>query len=67
LVIEAGMQNAAVVGCLMTTRPRFFFEHDNSGVGMLLQQPVSGGQANNSPADNDDSLTHQVLFRSIVP
>ena len=52
------MQNAAVVAGLVRGEFGFFFEQQNLHLRFCFQQPVRGGQADNTAADNDDVKIH---------
>ena len=50
------MQHAAVVPGLVPADAILFFQHDDSGAGKPLAQPVRSRQAHDAAADNDYSL-----------
>ena len=52
-VINAGMNDAAVVSGLMPRDCVFFFEDGNSAIAERPDRFEGRGQANNSPTDND--------------
>ena len=58
LVVEAGMEDAAVVGALVAAGAGFLFEEGDLGGGVGLEEAVGGGQADDSSADDGDPGGH---------
>src|SRR5688572_29499853 len=54
LVIEARMDNTAIVACLMLGYTIFFFQHQYAGLVISADQLEAGGQAYNATSNNDD-------------
>ena len=52
LVVNSGMNDAAVAACLMEGELGFFFEEKNREPRLTPAQDHRGGKANNAPADN---------------
>ena len=59
LVIEAGVEDAAVVAGLVKANAGFFFENDNLTAGKTGGELEGGGQADDAAADDDEVFEGQ--------
>ena len=53
-VIDPGVNDAAVVSCLVPGHLEFLLQDDDAPVRPLASQPMRGGEADDSPADDGD-------------
>ena len=58
LVVEAGMQDTAVIPGLMGGQLRFLFHEHEAQPRTGLQQPIRSGQPHDTASDNNDVLSH---------
>ena len=66
LVIEAGVEDAAVVACLVFGQGAFFFEQGELDAGPRLLQAQGGCQTNNSTANHQSIVSHY-FTRAALP
>ena len=59
-VVEAGVDDAAVVSGLMAGRGGFLFDEDEPGSGSGLEQFECGGEADDATADDEDIKGHGI-------
>lgn len=57
-VVDAGMDHAAVVPGLVFGQGAFFFQDDQGGAGLALEQFHRGGQADDAAADDAKIINH---------
>ena len=56
LVIQAAMQDAAVMAGLVAAHTGLLFQYGNTRARKALEKAVCGGQTHDAAADDDDSL-----------
>jgi hypothetical protein len=65
-VIEARVQNAAVVSALVTSDDRLFFQHGDARAWKTLAETPSRCKSNNPAPDYNDSLSHSSYHKGHV-
>src|SRR5581483_1124103 len=53
-VVNAGVNNAAIVSALVACDSRLFLDHEQPEFGKRLREVHRGGEADDAPANDDD-------------
>ncbi len=62
LVVEAGVEHAAVVAGLVPSDGRLFFEDGDFGIGKTLPEAVSSGKSYQPATDDEHTFRHGYLL-----